>query len=90
MMMMMMIMIFLLLLLTGSILKVIFALSFKFRFLSVHGVSVSLDFTVFLLEFRALRSIGPIEKQKLKGSHEGEKRVLIFRQLTRRFHRSES
>ena len=70
--------------------KVVFALSFKFRFCFVHGVSVSLDFTLFLPGFRALRSIGPIEKQKLKGSHEGEKRVTIFRQLTRRFHRSES
>jgi len=78
-MMMMMMMIFLLLLLTGSISKVIFASSFKFRFRFVHGVSVSLDFTVFLLGFRTQRSIRPIEKQKLKGSHEGEKWVTIFR-----------
>ena len=44
MMMIMMMMIFLLLLLAGSILKVGFALSFKFRFCLVHGVNVSLDF----------------------------------------------
>ena len=78
-MMMMMMMNLLLLVLAGSILKVVFALYFKFRFCFVHGVSVSLDFTLFLPGFRTLRSIGPIEKQKLKGSHEGEKRVTIFR-----------
>ena len=70
-------MIFLLFLLAGSILKVVFALSFKFLFCFVHGVNVSLDFTVFLLGFQTLGSKGPIEK--LKRGHEGEKRVTIFR-----------
>ena len=77
MMMRTMMMMILLLLLAGSILKVVFALSFNFRFCFVHGVNVSLDFTVFLLGFRTLGSKGPIEK--LKRGHEGEKRVAIFR-----------
>ena len=76
-MIMMILLLLLVLLLAGIILKVVFALSFNFRFCFVHGVNVSLDFTVFLLGFRTLGSKGPIEK--LKRGHEGEKRVTIFR-----------